>query len=78
MLSLTHCLPAIPRENIREMLPRLLAQLVSPSVATAADEQDLLVEAHFAADAHVSHPFGYAIGAQQIAALFKWLRVTRR
>ncbi len=66
------------RQNVRQMLPRLLQQMVSPTADTTAAAQEMLVAAHFAADAHMSHPFGYAIGSRQIAGLLRMLYLARR
>ena len=81
----------LTRDNVRQMLPKLLQQLVSPSADAAAvlsssqggggapaGVQGMLVAAHFATDAQMSHPLGYCIGVHQIEAFFRMLTKARR
>lgn len=82
----------LTRDNVRQMLPKLLQQVVSPSedtktaISRAQDSesglpqsvQGMLVAAHFATDAQMSHPLGYAVGSSQIASLLSMLAACRR
>lgn len=81
----------LTRDNVRQMLPKLLQQLVSPSpdalaairstpeaTASAQGVHGVLAAAHFAQDAQMSHPLGYAVGREQIASLLRTLFLARR